>query len=192
MTLMTGDAFFPGGMGEFFAPQNEFLVFEDGPSMDITLQWATYRDASDQTSLSRIWGGIHPPADDLPGRLIGDVIGPEAFDKAKTYFDGCTPYAGIYEIDPVNPRSDSTFSTLQEAFMCLSACGVSDTVRLELKWGTGPFTGHYVVDSIPGNDLDSPVILIGNNVQLRMADNLPFEVNKSVYLIAEGVSIKKE
>ena len=68
MTLLTGDEFFPGGMGEFHAPKNEFLVFEDGPSVDLTLQWATYRDASDQTSLSRIWGGIHPPADDIPGK----------------------------------------------------------------------------------------------------------------------------
>ena len=68
MTLVTGDAFFPGGMGAFVAPQNEFLVFEEGPSVDITLQWATYADASDETSLSRIYGGIHPTADDIPGR----------------------------------------------------------------------------------------------------------------------------
>ena len=86
LTELTGDPFFPGGMGEFFAPQNEFLVFEDGPSMDITLQWATYRDASDQTSLSRIWGGIHPPADDIPGRLIGVEIAEDAFNLAETYF----------------------------------------------------------------------------------------------------------
>ena len=88
MTLLTGDAFFPGGMGEFQAPANEFLVFEDGPSVDITLQWATYRDASDQTSLSRIWGGIHPPADDIPGRIIGEKIGVDAFHLAERYFTG--------------------------------------------------------------------------------------------------------
>jgi hypothetical protein len=87
MTLLTGDEYFPGGMGEFLAPQNEFLVFEDGPSMDITLQWATYRDASDQCSLSRIWGGIHPPADDIPGRLIGAVLGVEAFEFAEDCID---------------------------------------------------------------------------------------------------------
>ena len=29
-------------MGEFFCPENEFLVFEEGPGMDFTLQWATY------------------------------------------------------------------------------------------------------------------------------------------------------
>jgi hypothetical protein len=89
ITLLTGDPFFPGGMGEFPAPQNEFLVFEEGPSVDIVLQWATYQDASDQTSLSRIWGGIHPPADDIPGRIIGRSIGIGAFEKALCYFFSC-------------------------------------------------------------------------------------------------------
>ena len=88
MTLLTGDAYFPGGMGEFEAPQNEFLVFEEGPSVDLTLQWATYVDASDQTSLSRIWGGIHPPADDIPGRFMGIEIGNDAFNLAEQYFEG--------------------------------------------------------------------------------------------------------
>ena len=86
--MLTGDEFFPGGVGEFVAPKNEFLVFEEGPSVDITLQWATYRDAADQTSLSRIWGGIHPPVDDIPGRLLGEKIGIAAFDLANNYFDG--------------------------------------------------------------------------------------------------------
>jgi len=88
LTELTGDPFFPGGMGEFVAPKNEFLVFEEGPSEDIVLQWATYRDASDQCSLSRIWGGIHPPVDDIPGRLIGEKIGKEAFAFADRFFTG--------------------------------------------------------------------------------------------------------
>jgi hypothetical protein len=86
MTRLTGDEYFPGGMGEFFAPRNSFLVFEDGPSVDVTLQWATYRDASDQCSLSRIWGGIHPPQDDMPARLIGRRIGQNAMTLAEGYF----------------------------------------------------------------------------------------------------------
>ncbi|MBL1259121.1 MAG: vanadium-dependent haloperoxidase [Thiotrichaceae bacterium] len=88
LTSLTGDPFFPGGMGEFVARKNEFLVFEEGPSVDITLQWATYRDASDQTSLSRIWGGIHPPADDIPGHLIGEKVVVKAFALAESYFNG--------------------------------------------------------------------------------------------------------
>ena len=86
LTLLTGDAYFPRGLGEFEATKNYFLVFEDGPSRDLTLQWATYRDAADQCSLSRIWGGIHPPIDDMPGRLIGRTIGVEAFEYATQYF----------------------------------------------------------------------------------------------------------
>ena len=86
LTLLTGDPFFPGGLGEFRAERNSFLAFEEGPSVDVVLQWATYRDAADQTSLSRIWGGIHPPADDIPGRAIGARIGVDAFALAEAYF----------------------------------------------------------------------------------------------------------
>ena len=88
LTMITGDAFFPGGMGTFDVLQNEFLVFEEGPSQSFTLQWATYRDASDQTSLSRIWGGIHPPIDDIRGRIIGKEIGIESFNLGMNYFNG--------------------------------------------------------------------------------------------------------
>jgi hypothetical protein len=88
LTLLTGDAYFPGGMGEYVAKKDEFLVFEQGPSTDIRLQWATYIDASDQTSLSRIWGGIHPPIDDVAGRKIGLTIGQSAFAYAEQFFDG--------------------------------------------------------------------------------------------------------
>ncbi len=82
----TGSEFFPGGLGEFEAPRNEFLVFEQGPSVDVTLQWATYFDAADETSLSRIYGGIHPTQDDIPGRFMGDAIGREAFAFAGRLF----------------------------------------------------------------------------------------------------------
>ena len=87
LTALTGSAFFPGGMSGFEIAANDFLVFENGPSVDMTLQWATYRDASDQCSLSRIWGGIHPPADDIPGRIIGEQIGIDAFGLAESYFN---------------------------------------------------------------------------------------------------------
>ena len=88
MTAITGDAFFPGGMGEFYCPQDDFLVFEIGPSVDVTLQWATYYDASDQCSLSRIYGGIHPVTDDIRGRQMGIVCGTQAVNLAQAHFDG--------------------------------------------------------------------------------------------------------
>ncbi len=91
MTLITGSPYFPGGMGEFVTEQNEFLEFEEGPSVPVTLQWATYRDASDQCSLSRIWGGIHPPCDDIPGRFIGMELGPLCYSKADDLFNVIKP-----------------------------------------------------------------------------------------------------
>ncbi len=92
LTLLTGDAYFPDGIARFRARRNEFLTFERGPSVDVELQWATYRDAADQCSLSRIWGGIHPPADDMPGRLLGRDIGQQAFAHAERYFAGQVDY----------------------------------------------------------------------------------------------------
>ena len=93
LTALTGSPWFPQGLGEFEATSNEFLVFEDGPTVNIRLQWASYFDASDQCSLSRIWGGIHPPCDDVPGRLMGSIIGPQAWSLAIEHFgeivDGC-------------------------------------------------------------------------------------------------------
>ncbi|MGH0034155.1 MAG: FG-GAP-like repeat-containing protein [Myxococcota bacterium] len=83
----TGSPYFPNGLGTFEAPMNEFLVFEDGPSANVTLQFASYYDASDQTSLSRIWGGIHPPQDDIVSRHIGAQIGSDAYEYAMAVFD---------------------------------------------------------------------------------------------------------
>lgn len=88
LTEMTGSPFFPGGMGKFVAHQNDYLEFENGPTTDLELQWATYYDAADQAGLSRIYGGIHVPADDGPGRIIGSECGLDAWRLASKYFDG--------------------------------------------------------------------------------------------------------
>jgi hypothetical protein len=106
MTLLTGDEYFPGGIGEFYAEKNKFLKFESGPSVDVTLQWATYRDAADQCSLSRIWGGIHPPVDDIPGRLIGKELGANAFNLAERYFTGQT--TGVTDRAPATATAPAT------------------------------------------------------------------------------------
>jgi len=105
MTLLTGSPYFPGGMSDFVALQNEFLVFEDGPSVDIVMQWATYQDAADETSLSRIYGGIHPTADDIPGRFIGYEIGHQAFALANNLFNGDVVTFGSSVPVPISPWS---------------------------------------------------------------------------------------
>lgn len=85
LTAFTGSAYFPGGMGSYTITS---LVNEQGPSQPVTLQWATYYDAADQIGLSRIWGGIHPPADDFAGRRVGAQCGLEVWELAEKYFDG--------------------------------------------------------------------------------------------------------
>ena len=64
------------------------LEFEQGPSADVPLQWATYYDAADQAGISRLYGGIHVEADDLGGRVMGAQCGRDAWTKAQTYWDG--------------------------------------------------------------------------------------------------------
>ncbi len=86
LTEFTGDAFFPGGLGTYEIPADIYLETQPGPTEDLVLQWATYRDAANQSSLSRIWGGIHPPIDDIPGRKIGIQVGNDAFDLADSLF----------------------------------------------------------------------------------------------------------
>jgi len=115
LTSLTGSAYFPGGVGEFVASKDEYLVFEKGPSQDVVLQWAKYYDASDQCSLSRIWGGIHPPADDIPGRKMGAIIGKQAFALAEQYFNA--KVLGADEVIPAErmlyPNPVETTATFQ-------------------------------------------------------------------------------
>lgn len=130
LTSITGSAYFPGGIVEFVAHQNEFLVFEEGPSEDIVLQWATYRDASDQCSLSRIWGGIHPPADDIPGRRIGLKVAEYSLVMANQHINSNGPYP-----------------------LCLgdvtgdSSIGVNDMLAILSYFGSNTVVGNADVDN---------------------------------------------
>jgi hypothetical protein len=85
---LTGDEFFPGGVGSFTAARNAYLNFDTGPTTDLVLQWATYFDAADQAGISRLYGGIHLPADDTPGRVIGSQCGLAAWRLAAKYYTG--------------------------------------------------------------------------------------------------------
>lgn len=114
LTAITGDQFFPGGIGEFTARRNRFLVFETGPSTDVTLQWATYTDASDQTSLSRIWGGIHPPIDDLPGRLMGVQVAGRALALVDQHLAGSRAEATDVTAEPRPTATPLTAEELAE------------------------------------------------------------------------------
>ncbi len=119
LTLLTGDEYFPGGMGVFDIPKDDFLKFEKGPSVPFQLQWATYRDASDQTSLSRIWGGIHPPCDDIPGRIIGARVGVNAFNFAEQYFYGSIVERGRIYPNPTDGGLTVAYQTKDDLQLCI-------------------------------------------------------------------------
>ncbi len=85
LTHFTGDAYFPGGLGSFTEPQDS-LDIEQGPTTEVTLQWARYYDGADQAGIARLLSGIHIRADDFGGRRAGSTIGIAAFEKAMTYF----------------------------------------------------------------------------------------------------------
>ena len=87
LTRMTGSAFFPGGLGSTTREAGS-LGFEDGPTTDVMLQWATYYDAADQAGQSRLWGGIHIAADDVNGRRTGAACGIAAWNRAAAHFAG--------------------------------------------------------------------------------------------------------
>ncbi len=87
LTAITADEYFPGGLFEWKVVQGG-LLHENGPSDDVTLQWATYYDAADEAGISRLYGGIHVAADDYRGRVMGATVGQEAWERAVRYFDG--------------------------------------------------------------------------------------------------------
>ncbi|MCV9386804.1 FG-GAP-like repeat-containing protein [Reichenbachiella ulvae] len=163
---ITGSEYFPGGMGEFVAPKNEFLVFEEGPSQDVVLQWATYRDASDQCSLSRIWGGIHPPIDDIPGRIIGQQIGEESFEFGKQYFETVlssekTERSALFTILYPNPA---------ESNQPIYIKGIVDGRNLEIS----DLSGRRFYSNLEALPVSTDVL------------ELKLDLNPGVYLIRSG------
>ncbi len=113
MAAVTGTPFFPGGMFTYSFATDTGLGFEKGPSAPLQLQWATYYDAADQAGISRIWGGIHPPCDDLPGRRAGSRAGLAVWALAQQYFDGSITNYPVYASSArlANNRTAVKFNT---------------------------------------------------------------------------------
>jgi len=76
--------------------------FERGavPATDVTLNWATFKDAATQAGISRRYGGIHFEQGDLDGRAGGRLLAQQAWTKATSYFNGGT--------SPTDDDADST------------------------------------------------------------------------------------
>lgn len=135
MSYVTGSDYFPGGVGTFAAPERTFLKFESGPTKSFDLTWATYRGASDEVSLSRIYGGIHAPYDDLPGRAIGVKVGLSALRKAQAYFDATAPR--LVEASASRPKLGLGSEADSLVSVELRFSEAIDTASLTLSWAAG-------------------------------------------------------
>ena len=143
LTWMTGSPYFPGGEG-VFEIESEFLVFDEGPSEPFTLRWATYRDAANESGLSRIWGGIHPPMDDLRGRLLGAQVAEATKLKGNELFTsvvlGCMYASALNYAENANQDDGSCFfeeapTTCTEDLNDDGIVGMSDLLLLLAVFG---------------------------------------------------------
>ncbi|TVQ54092.1 MAG: hypothetical protein EA377_06365 [Phycisphaerales bacterium] len=150
MHELTGSQYFPAGIAEYHFPQGEFLEFEYGPSEDITLQWASYYDMSDQSAISRIYGGIHPYIDDIPARFqgqqIGEIVAARAFEvfgldpKTPTTCTGDITGSGTVEVTDLLMLLDA-WGPCDDCDEDLNGDGivnVFDMLMLLENWGTCP------------------------------------------------------
>lgn len=87
LSILTGSEYFPGGLQTLTIPAG-WLKFENGPTADVVFNWVKYFDLADEAGESRIWGGIHPPIDDIPGRMSGDLVGKRVMGRIKALYSG--------------------------------------------------------------------------------------------------------
>ena len=53
----------------------------------VTLAWPTFTAAADEAGISRRYGGIHFATGDYVGRLVGRLVGIQAWHRARKYFN---------------------------------------------------------------------------------------------------------
>ena len=141
LTALTGSPFVPGGLGSHtaVADTKTRLLNEHGPSQPTTLQWATYYDAADQAGMSRIFGGIHPPVDNVAGRRVGEMTGKGVWEAARKYFDGSITNSPISltlkKLDPAH--GEVRFNTLRGMYYRLQATTNANEPMIDVP-GTAP------------------------------------------------------
>jgi hypothetical protein len=72
-------------------PAGSLKIDTGTPSVDVTLSWSTFTAAADEAGWSRRYGGIHFLSGDRDGRMLGKMVGSNAWSKAQAYIKG---YAG--------------------------------------------------------------------------------------------------
>ena len=110
LALITGSPYFPGGFHNHVVAADSMQI-DLGPSAPVDLQWATYYDAADQAGQSRRYGGIHPPEDDFPARIVGSQAGSGAFTLAEKYWTGGILTEKVVPAMIIEPGTGITMTT---------------------------------------------------------------------------------
>lgn len=194
LTLLTGDEYFPGGMGEFTTYPGG-LFADDGPSEPITMQWARYTDAADQCSLSRIYGGLHPPQDDIPGRKVGMIVGPQVYEHAEVFYNAGLPRvdAVAFSTMQINDASVGMAFQITVDFNENMNQGVAPMLEFagDNAFGTLAFTNGSWTDAntyvANYNVLDGNETL--NNVKFQITNAFDLDDNKNLPFITEIITI---
>lgn len=85
MAIVTGNDYFPGGLGRWAVPQHSFKL-DVGPTAPLELQWATFSDAAGQCGVARVVGGNHALLDNAAAIKMGATIGQKAYSESMKYF----------------------------------------------------------------------------------------------------------
>lgn len=141
MTAYTGSKFYPGGLGKYTITN---LLNEKGPSAPFSLTYATYYDAADGAGLSRIYGGIHPPSDNIAGRRVGEMTGKGVWETARKYFDGTILDSPINLVAKKLTATDGEvrYNTIRGMYYKLQGQSAAGGTFTDL-----PGTAIYAVDS---------------------------------------------
>lgn len=200
LTRITGDEYFPGGMAEFHAEASTYLAADSGPSMDITLQWATYRDASDQCSLSRIYGGLHPPQDDVPGRKVGLTVGPQAYDKAYALMTAGAPRvdAITFNDETINDSNVGGQINVFILFDEMMNTGIEPTIAFthddpsvaSLTAGTGTWLGDGMTFVQPYTVNDANETL--NNIVFQISGAEDVDGHENIHAVSNAIVLDTE
>ena len=75
------------------------------PATDVTLSWATFRQAANQAGLSRRFGGIHFKQGDLDARRAGRLVATHAWETAQRYIRGECRASSTQSCTQTRPRS---------------------------------------------------------------------------------------
>eukprot|EP01127_Copromyxa_protea_P013185 TRINITY_DN3521_c0_g1_i1.p1 TRINITY_DN3521_c0_g1~~TRINITY_DN3521_c0_g1_i1.p1 ORF type:complete len:303 (-),score=21.37 TRINITY_DN3521_c0_g1_i1:117-1025(-) len=123
MTHFTGSPYFPGGLAQKTIEPG-YLQVEYGPSQTTVLEWATFRDAGDQCGLSRLYGGVHSPQDDLNGRQTGIRTGELSWETALQYWgvdSTCSQFSN-FTVGGITLRLATALYTFEEAVATCQEC----------------------------------------------------------------------